>query len=79
MLCDYSDYRLKLAQNLGFATCNPSHENFEDATLAYFGTAHSLSGTVANIDCWLDAAGAESILEDFLHFRETRRRDSDRQ
>lgn len=25
-----------------------------------------MSGPVANIDCWLDAAGAESILDDFL-------------
>ncbi len=67
MLCDYSDYRLALAKNLGFAVCNPSHENFEEAAQAYFGTAHTLSGATADIDCWLDAAGAESILEDFLH------------
>ena len=33
----------------------------------YFGTAPSLNGTVASIDCWLDAAGAENILDDFLH------------
>lgn len=30
--------------------------------------APSLNGTVASIDCWLDAAGAESILDDFLRF-----------
>lgn len=66
MLCDYSDYRLALAENLGFAVCNPSRENFEKATQAYFGTAYSLSGATADIDCWLDAAGAESILGDFL-------------
>ena len=31
------------------------------------GLARSLGGETANIDCWLDAAGAESILDDFLH------------
>lgn len=66
MLCDYSDYRLGLAKNLGFAVCNPSRENFEETTQEYFGSAPSLSGATADIDCWLDAAGAESILEVFL-------------
>lgn len=56
MLCDHSDFRLKLAEELGFAA----------RAAAYFGTAPSLSGPTADIDCWLDAAGAESILNDFL-------------
>lgn len=65
MICDFSDYRLNLAKILGFEVCNPSFENFDDKAKAYFGTAHSLSGLTADIDCWLDAAGAESVLEDF--------------
>lgn len=66
MICDLSDFRLKLAENLGFATCNPSCENFEQKAREFFGAAPSLSGETANIDCWLDAAGAESILNDFI-------------
>lgn len=66
MLCDYSDFRLNLAGELGFAVCNPSTENFADKAKDYFGIAHSLSGETADIDCWLDAAGAGSILNDFL-------------
>lgn len=66
MLCDRSDFRLKLAENLGFAVCNPATEDFAAKAEAYFGTAPSLNGTAADMDCWLDAAGAESILEDFL-------------
>lgn len=65
MVCDFSDLRLSLAEKLGFATCNPSREDFESAAGAYFGTARSLDGHVADIDCWMDAAGAESILADF--------------
>lgn len=66
MVCDRSDFRLKLAEKLGFAVCNPSAEDLGAKAAAYFGTAPSLSGSAANIDCWLDAAGAERILEDFL-------------
>lgn len=68
MICDYSDFRLKIAESLGFAVCNPSTENFEDKAENCFGTAHSLSGETADIDCWIDAAGAESILNEFLQF-----------
>ena len=68
MLCDHSDFRLKLAEELGFAVCNTKTEDLLPKTKEYFGTAPSLNGLTANIDCWLDAAGAESILEDFLDF-----------
>ena len=66
MVCDRSGFRLKLAENLGFAVCNPSTEDFASKAISYFGTAPSLNGSTANIDCWLDAAGAESILDDYL-------------
>ena len=57
MLCDHSDFRLKLAEELGFAVCNPAAEDFAARAAAYFETAPSLSGPAADIDCWLDAAG----------------------
>ena len=68
MICDHSDFRLNLAAKLGFAVCNTSEENFKEKSEEYFGTAMSLAGETANIDCCLDAAGAESILDDFLKF-----------
>lgn len=66
MICDRSDFRLKLAQDLGLGVCNPFREDFETKSREVFGEAPSLSGAAADIDCWLDAAGAESILDDFL-------------
>lgn len=72
MLCDHSDFRLKLAEELGFAVCNPAAEDFAARAAACFGTAPSLSGPTADIDCWLDAAGAESILNDFLRLGKLR-------
>ena len=68
MICDFSDYRLHLAENLGFETCNPGRESFVSHAKTFFGTAPSLTGETADIDCWLDAAGAESILEDFFRY-----------
>lgn len=68
MVCDLSDFRLNLARNLGFESCNVSAENFREKAKAYFGTAMSLKGPSADIDCWLDAAGKETVLEDFLSF-----------
>lgn len=65
MVCDHSDFRLKLAARLGFETCNPAKEDFVFHAEAYFGNADSITGKTTDIDCWLDAAGAESILADF--------------
>lgn len=66
MVCDLSDYRLKIAKELGFTVCNTQKENLKEKAEAYFGTAHGLSGTTMNVDIFLDAAGDESILETFM-------------
>ena len=63
MLCDLSDLRLQKAQALGFETCNTGSEDFAQKAQAYFGQAPSLTGPVADIDIWIDAAGAPSVLE----------------
>lgn len=68
MLCDVSDFRLGIAKNLGFAVCNTEQENFIKKATDYFDIAPSLAGTVPNIDCWIDAAGAESILDSFMRY-----------
>ena len=66
MVCDLSDYRLAMAKNLGFEICNMDKEDFRVKANHIFGTAPSLKGETANIDCWLDAAGAENILKQFI-------------
>lgn len=68
MLCDVSDFRLKIAENLGFAVCNTAKENFIEKATDYFGTAPSLTGMTPDIDCWIDAAGAEDILDSFMQY-----------
>lgn len=66
MLCDVSDFRLSIAEKLGFVACNTEKENFIEKATDYFGAAPSLTGTAPDIDCWIDAAGAESILDTFM-------------
>ncbi|MBD7911416.1 MULTISPECIES: zinc-binding dehydrogenase [Clostridium] len=65
MICDFSDFRLKKAKELGFEVCNNSKENLKVKAIECFGEALSLSGETANVDIYVDAAGAASILDLF--------------
>lgn len=65
MVCDHSDLRLKKAENLGMETCNNGREDLREKAIWYFGEAVSLNGPAADVDIYIDAAGAESILELF--------------
>lgn len=51
MICDYSQYRLDIAEKLGFVTCNHGKEDFFEKAVSYFDNAHSLEGKTADIDC----------------------------
>lgn len=66
MLCDPSDFRLEIAKSLGFAVCNVQRQDFQTEAVKFFKTADSLSGKVADIDMVIDAAGAESVLDEFM-------------
>ncbi|MGN0477971.1 MAG: zinc-binding dehydrogenase [Hominenteromicrobium sp.] len=66
MLCDYSAFRLDIAKALGFEVCCMAEEDFIARAKAYFGDAPSLQGRTADIDIWIDAAGAESVFDTFM-------------
>ena len=53
MVCDHSDFRLEKAKALGFLVDRQ------------FGTAPSRFGPTADVDIYIDAAGAPSILETY--------------
>lgn len=65
MICDHSEFRLKKAKNLGFEVCNNGVENLQEKAIEYFGEALSIKGITADVDIYIDAAGAESILETY--------------
>lgn len=66
MICDFSDYRLGIAKELGFEVCNTGKTDFKTEAFNYFGEAYSPFGTAVNADIYLDAAGADSILDTFI-------------
>lgn len=63
MVCDRSDFRLEKAKGLGFAVCNNSREDLKEKAMECFGTAPSRFGPTADVGIYIDAAGAEPILE----------------
>ena len=63
MVCDHSDLRLQKAQQLGMEICNNGKEDLKEKAIRYFGEAPSLNGATANVDIYIDAAGAEAILD----------------
>lgn len=67
MICDMSDFRLNIAKELGFEICNISTEHYASKSIEYFGKNYNLKKeTVADIDIYIDAAGSESVLENFM-------------
>ena len=66
MICDFSDFRLGIAKELGFDVCSMGSEDFIGKASGLLGTAPSLKGKTAKIDVFLDAAGAESVFEAFM-------------
>lgn len=66
MLADISGFRLNIAKDMGFAICNIAEQDFCDTAVSYFGKADGLSGTTCDIDIFIDAAGAENILDTFM-------------
>ncbi|MGM9616436.1 zinc-dependent alcohol dehydrogenase [Butyricicoccus sp.] len=65
MLCDGSDFRLEKAKALGFGVCNNSREDLKAAAMEYFGSAPSRYGPTGDVDIYIDAAGAQSVLETY--------------
>lgn len=63
MICDHSDFRLQKAKNLGFEICNNGRENLKEQATACFGTAMSALGETCDVDIYIDAAGADGIIE----------------
>lgn len=65
MICDFSNFRLQKAKDLGFEVCNNKDENLLEKAISYFGIANSLTGITANVDIFVDCAGADSILKTY--------------
>lgn len=65
LVVDRSALRLEKAAALGFSTCNNAECDVIDEAARLFGSARSLGGWTADVDIFIDAAGAGSILDEF--------------
>lgn len=65
LVVDLSDFRLQKAAGLGFETCNSSRESLQDKAVQLFGEAPTLRGVTANVDIFIEAAGADSLIDTF--------------
>ena len=65
MICDHSDFRLEKAKGLGFEICNNGKENLKEKALQVFGSAMSALGQTCDVDIYIDAAGADGIIETY--------------
>jgi 2-desacetyl-2-hydroxyethyl bacteriochlorophyllide A dehydrogenase len=65
MISDLSEFRLQKAKALGFSVCNSGKEDLKSSAMKEFGEAASLTGPTADVDIFIDAAGAPSILDTY--------------
>lgn len=66
MVCDLSDFRLVKASALGLAICHGEDANMRARMAEVFGEAHGLQGMTPDVDIFIDAAGAASVLDTFM-------------
>lgn len=65
MIVDLSDYRLEKCKKLGFETCNSKTEDLKQKAIEVFGSARGLAGVTADVDIFIDAVGAKSVIQSF--------------
>lgn len=65
MICDHSDFRLNKAKELGFEICNNGQEELKAKSKQVFGCAMSALGETCDVDIYIDAAGADGIIENY--------------
>lgn len=65
MICDYSDFRLEKAKHLGLEICNNGKEDLRKRAEQVFGKAMSALGETCDVDIYIDAAGADGIIETY--------------
>lgn len=65
LIADLSDFRLQKAAQLGFPTINVGTQDLIATTREMFGDAPSLRGPVGDVDIYVDAAAADSLIGEF--------------
>lgn len=66
MIVDIADYRLNIARKMGFSVCNSQTADLPAVTADYFGEAFGIHGPASDIDIFIDAVGAPTIIDQFI-------------
>lgn len=66
LVCDVSPLRLEIAARLGFDTCDTSEKDVVAEAIERFGCGLSAGAEAPDVACYVDAAGAEGLLDAFL-------------
>ncbi|MGN0394524.1 MAG: zinc-binding dehydrogenase [Coprococcus sp.] len=65
IISDISDFRLDIVRNLDFTVCNSAKENLQEKAKEYFGKSAGIHGETADVDIYIDAAGAKELIETY--------------
>ncbi|WP_057769119.1 zinc-dependent alcohol dehydrogenase [Lactobacillus selangorensis] len=68
LVIDQSDFRLGIAQKLGFKTFNNQNGHVKENAIQQLGSSRGLHGECPNAAVYIDAVGRNEILQDFLDF-----------
>ncbi|MGN0316543.1 MAG: zinc-binding dehydrogenase [Lachnospira sp.] len=65
LITDISDFRLHIAEELGFEVCNLQKDDLKTKAMEIFGKALSIHGETADVGIYIDAAGAKELIETY--------------
>lgn len=68
VICDHSDFRLNICQELNLSTYNNKHGHTLQGLSDILGKASGIGGEAIDADIWIDAAGADSVLHDYEQY-----------
>ncbi len=63
MIVDQSDFRLNIARNFGFETCNSAKADVVSKAQAVFGRMQEYPPIGINVDIYIDAVGVKPVIE----------------
>ena len=65
VICDHSDYRLNICKELGFTVYNNKSDEELLGLTDITGKSMGVNGEAVDCDIWIDAAGADSVLNSY--------------
>ena len=68
MIIDFSDFRLSNSKQYGILTCNPKHEDLDEALYREFGEAYAYDGKKCGANIFVDCIGIQPAIDYFTKY-----------